>query len=209
MQTTIRNKILIRKGGFSSVYEADFQPDPAVRITQKVVLKYVKQSVYSATESEVLKILTKENCSYNNHLIKEWKESDQGEQYHVFCLQKLGLSLLDFRDRMESGSKTFRANKFSIQCMLQTGIQVTKALKEIHENGYLHLDVKPNNILTAHDFSNGSKMISKIEGLVKNVFLIDYGISERYLDNNGKHLPQDCGYPTHGCKTFMSYNALT
>ena len=57
------------------------------------------------------------------------------------------------------------------------------------------MDVKPNNILTAYDFCAGSNELSKIEGLSKNVFLIDYGLSERYEDKNGVHRPQQSEVP--------------
>ena len=70
------------------------------------------------------------------------------------------------------------------------------------------MDVKPNNILTAFDFCAGSDELAKIEGLDKNVFLIDYGLSERYEDENGVHRPQKSGQPTNGCKIFLSYDAL-
>ena len=70
------------------------------------------------------------------------------------------------------------------------------------------MDVKPNNILTAYDFCTGSDDLLKIEGLDKNVFLIDYGISEQYMDKNGVHRPQRSDHPTFGSKTFLSHNAL-
>lgn len=43
--------------------------------------------------------------------------------------------------------------------------------------GYIHCDIKPENIMIG-DFESDLKLKSKI-------YLIDFGISERYLDSNG------------------------
>ena len=208
---TILNKTLIKKGGFGSIYKANYRSDSEHSESQKVVLKYVPCSNYRVIESDILKAMASSNASYNNKLIEEWKEEVEGKEHHVFCLQKLGKSLLDLHKpiklRVASGTR-FCANKLSIQCILQIGIQVTKALREIHDKGFLHLDVKPNNILTAYDFSAGSNELSKIEDLDKNVFLIDYGLAEPYNDENGIHRPQKSGHPTCGSYLFLSYNAL-
>ena len=70
-----------------------------------------------------------------------------------------------------------RYNKLSIECVLQIGIQITKALRDIHQKGFLHLDVKPDNILTAFDVRPSDKgLITKMKGLDKNVYLIDLGL---------------------------------
>ena len=65
----------------------------------------------------------------------------------------LGMSLLDLRGAKKSnisnGYPYRDCKQFSIPCAIQVGIQMTKALRDLHELGYLHKDIKPNNILTS------------------------------------------------------------
>ena len=71
----------------------------------------------------------------------------------------------------------FEYSKLSIECVLQVGIQVIKALRDIHQKGFLHLDVKPDNILSAFEVSPSDVgRFQKMNGLDKNVFLIDLGL---------------------------------
>ena len=44
--------------------------------------------------------------------------------------------------------------------------------------------------------------------LKKNIYLIDFGISERYLDDNGKHVPFQKKIAFKGTLVFSSYNAF-
>jgi serine/threonine protein kinase len=81
-------------------------------------------------------------------------------------------------------------SKLSIECVLQVGIQVTKALRDIHQKGFLHLDVKPDNILSAFEVSPSYVgRLQKMADLDKNVFLIDLGLCQPYLDSKGNHRP--------------------
>ena len=80
------------------------------------------------------------------------------------------------------------SNQFSIECALQIGMQITKALRDIHESGYLHLDVKPDNILTCFS-QNSTGDLKKIDGLSKNIYLIDFGCCQSFYDSKGEHRP--------------------
>ena len=82
-----------------------------------------------------------------------------------------------------------------MKCATQIGIELTKSIKQFHELGYLHLDIKPDNVLI------GPRKTGKL-------CLIDYGISEKYLDSNNKHrqpVSRDC---IDGNLLFMSKYAL-
>ena len=48
----------------------------------------------------------------------------------------------------------------------------------------------------------------KLAGLDKNIFLIDLGLAEKYLDKNNKHRPQENVRKLYGCNMFQSVNAL-
>ena len=62
--------------------------------------------------------------------------------------------------------------------------------------GYVHLDIKPDNIVIGKD-SDKNKL-----------FLIDYGISERFLTKEGKHRSQRNMDYVYGNLIYMSKNAF-
>jgi serine/threonine protein kinase len=95
----------------------------------------------------------------------------------------------------------------------------------LHEVGFLHSDVKPNNVvLDAYSDwgdlfhalptpgTNGSGMTVTINDQA-NVSLVDFGLSERYIIQNPhtgewQHIPCEKINRTLGNKFFMSLNQL-
>lgn len=71
-------------------------------------------------------------------------------------------------------------------------------LKAVHDCGYLFNDLKPNNILVGNQ---DEKELHKIR-------LIDFGISKKYLDNNGEHFKQTEENFFRGNFLFASVNAF-
>jgi len=49
------------------------------------------------------------------------------------------------------------------------GIYILKLLRKLHSIGYIHCDIKPDNIMVG-DFNRDPKLINKL-------YLIDFGIS--------------------------------
>ena len=56
------------------------------------------------------------------------------------------------------------------------GIKLVDNLEKLHDLGYIHRDLKPENICTDPRKTS------------ENIFLIDFGLSKAYLDENGKHI---------------------
>ena len=64
----------------------------------------------------------------------------------------------------------------------QMGIAVIKDLKKLHDMGYIHGDIKPDNILINYRLTqNESIKVDKFEES-ENPKLIDFGATSKYLD---------------------------
>ena len=74
-------------------------------------------------------------------------------------------------------------------------------LEKFHDEGYIHCDLKPDNIMIG-DYIKDPKLMNKI-------YLIDFGISQKYVDNQGNHLPFLENVPFKGNVIFSSKNAFS
>ena len=58
-----------------------------------------------------------------------------------------------------------------------------QSLQQLHALGYVHRDIKPNNILVKNDeeFKEDHKV---------DICLIDYGFAELYVKEDGSHIEE-------------------
>jgi serine/threonine protein kinase len=68
---------------------------------------------------------------------------------------------------------------FSIKTVMTIGICITDLLTKLHDNGFIHNDLKPDNVMIG-EFRYDLKEMNTI-------YLIDFGISNKYKDENGNH----------------------
>lgn len=88
--------------------------------------------------------------------------------------------------------------KFSAKTTFQIGQQLLKILEKIHKAGYTYNDLKLDNIMVGDaDFSEGSR---------DQIHLIDFGFSERFMDENGNHKPQAQSNVFRGNLSFATLN---
>lgn len=88
---------------------------------------------------------------------------DGSERYSYICMEKLGPSLQDYL--------MSRKNAFSLKTVCQIGIKIIQCLEELHHTGFVHNDLKPDNVLF------DDKMLQ--------LKLIDFGLCTKYLDDSG------------------------
>lgn len=69
-------------------------------------------------------------------------------------------------------------------------------LQVLHEAGFLHMDIKPDNILL------GSDNLRSLDSSL--IYLVDFGITKRYIDKDGKHMPWRNGVAFSGNVLFAS-----
>ena len=67
--------------------------------------------------------------------------------------------------------------------------QLVTILKSIHDNGVIHRDIKPQNIMVKSG----------------ELYLIDFGFSTIFIDEDGEHVPDDCSEHIIGSPKYVSY----
>jgi len=113
----------------------------------------------------------------------KWYGKDNKNYYMVINL--LGKSL----DKL-----IMERNKFSLKVVYQIGIQILTLLKNIHDKGLVHRDIKPDNFLLG------------IDEECRKLFLIDFGLCKSFLQDD-KHIEIRETNGLIGSLTFASINA--
>lgn len=72
---------------------------------------------------------------------------------------------------------------------------MVEALELMHGKGFLHRDIKPENFVIG------------TEGNHHNIYIIDFGLSKKYIDLNNKHIPEDNNKGLVGTARYTSINS--
>ena len=75
-----------------------------------------------------------------------------------------------------------RGNRFPRVVVAQMALRLIDSLHYLHDNRYVHADIKAANILLP--FSKAAK-----QPPVKTVYLVDFGLTAKYADSDGTHKP--------------------
>ena len=89
------------------------------------------------------------------------------DTYYAMILQLLGESLESLFDKCD--------RRFTVKTTIMIAEQVLTRLQCLHEEGYIHRDMKPDNLMIGKDQSNTWK-----------IFLIDFGLCKQYRDKKSK-----------------------
>ncbi len=74
----------------------------------------------------------------------------------------------------------------------------TRTIQLLHSQGFLHRDIKLDNVLLKDKDQSTSKVL----------ILIDYGLATKYLDDCGTHLPEEDEDAFMGNQIFASRRAM-
>jgi serine/threonine protein kinase len=109
------------------------------------------------------------------------------KDYYFMVLPLLGDSLGSFKRKFLDG-------KFSLNTIICFSIQMIQRLQYIHEKGFIHRDVKPDNFL--FDLNTD----------VNNMYLLDFGFCKQYLLPDGSHIPMKTNKQLIGTPNYVSIN---
>ncbi len=116
---------------------------------EKVVMKTINSSLYN-DEHKLLKIKNEYKMSAaieSPYVGKALDYTEYEDNYYVVMEYCIGIPLSDY----------IYSKGFTVKQFLETAVQITSGLLDIHNSGIIHKDIKPSNIV--YDFKNQSAKI--------------------------------------------------
>jgi serine/threonine protein kinase len=114
------------------------------------------------------------------------------KDYYFMVLPLLGNTLGQFKRAYLDGGK------LPLNMVLYFGKEMVTRLQHIHEKGFIHRDVKPDNFLF--------DLIQDKEITIKNMYLLDFGFCKQYVLPNGNHIPMKTNKQLIGTPNYVSIN---
>jgi len=170
----------IGTGSFGDVYKGhDIIANIPVAIKQEL-----RESKTFNREIEIVRHLQLMNSTMR--IPKLYFDGTQHQQYtqRFFVMQLLGQNLSDLH-KMCGGT-------FTCPTVCLIAREIITRFEEIHEQGVVHRDVKPQNFLISRTLGD------------KTIFICDFGLSGRYLDCNSNHILFQTGLKPIGTARYAS-----
>lgn len=168
-------------GSFGEVYTA--VQDDGVEVAVKMETRDSTAPRQLEYEYRVYKHLKKENVTCIPRIL--W--FGQSKDYNFLVMEKLGPSLEVVLRK--SGGRLTETETASL------GILGFRSLREIHNQGIVHRDIKPQNVCL--DPSGNKKL-----------YIIDFGLCKKIRDRDGTHIPVINGKKLTGTPRFCSMRTL-
>ncbi|KFD58783.1 hypothetical protein M514_00476, partial [Trichuris suis] len=167
-------------GGFGAVYEV-WDNEKKIHLAAKAVNTKAKGSTLKM-ELRVLELL-----KGKKHVCQVYGSGTENKMSYL-VMTLAGPSLADLLDKCPT-------RKFTYSTTFPLFLQCIEAIKEVHDVGYIHRDVKPAN------FAIGRGSEKRV------VLILDFGISRQYRRPDGRLKPPREVGPFCGTRRYASPNA--
>jgi serine/threonine protein kinase len=109
-------------------------------------------------------------------------------EYNAMVMELLGQNLEDLF--------SYCTKNFTLKTILMITIQLIERIKHVHDNNYIHRDIKPQNFLVGKDST------------AKTIYILDFGLAKRYRDEHTHiHIPLKENRNLTGTARYASCNA--
>lgn len=170
----------VGKGAFGDVYKA-------TRITDNldVAMKIEKRSAIITRLIPEYKIYQKLFLRKCRNGIPKVYEFIQTDDYNIMIMELLGNSLEDIFNAI--------GRRFKISTVLFLGINILKLIEQVHNAGFIHRDIKPNNFLIGYYNKN-------------KIYLTDFGLSKEFITSTNSHIKETFNHNVIGTARYSSIN---
>ena len=164
MEYKIANRYALQKtigqGGFGDVYQAED--------TKSGQIRAIKMEKRSAGDL----------IFFESRVLQNLKDVVGVPRIHDFGFEgDFNYMVMDYCGYSLSTLLSICGGKFSLKTVCSLAIHLITILETVHNKYILHRDIKPENFLF-------------FDPATKKFFLIDFGLSKRYIDKSGKHMPR-------------------
>jgi len=138
----------------------------------------------------VMRKLTKAGATHSTRFL-DCGRSPAGD-YVFLCMTMVGQNIEKIRESLPEAA----GGRLSLRTVLHVGMETLQGMRELHDSGYLHRDVKPEN------FAIGRPPETR------RVFVLDLGMVREFRRADGQlHRPRESA-PFRGNIKYASINAL-
>jgi serine/threonine protein kinase len=169
------------KGGYGEIYSARH-----IRTGDSVAVKVERLSKPGNLLEEERILRNLKGCKYVPRLLSTGRHKDQ-VNYMIMDL---------YADNLSSLRRKQPDHRFSLTTTALLAIQTIRSVKEVHDRGYLHRDIKPGNFVLG----------TKRTGNPRTVIIIDFGLSRRHFRPDGGVRPKRKAARWVGSRRYMSIN---
>ncbi|XP_055343316.1 LOW QUALITY PROTEIN: tau-tubulin kinase 2-like [Paramacrobiotus metropolitanus] len=147
-------------GGFGEIYSA-------MDLVSKEVVAIKIESVQQAKQVLKMEVAVLKKLQGKEHVCR-FIGCGRNKEFNYVVMSMQGKNLAELRRNQTRGT-------FSISTTLRIGIQILKAIENIHSVGFLHRDIKPSNFAMGLMPNN-----------CRTVYMLDFGLARQFTGPSGE-----------------------